>query len=120
MDYKSQIKTLKNLEAIAYGYNINGEVLGMDCSDFEQIMVDAAESITDLLSRAEEAEARAEKAEREKGAAIHDVFEAASAKCFWCKHQDHKWLSDGKMDDLCYTCLKNNKCNWEWRGQKEE
>lgn len=48
MDYKEQIEALKNLEAIAYGYNINGEVLGMDCSDFEQIMVDAAESITDL------------------------------------------------------------------------
>lgn len=58
MDYKEQIETLKNLEAIAYGYNINGEVLGMDCSDFEQIMVDAAESITDLLARAEAAEAR--------------------------------------------------------------
>lgn len=57
MDYKGQIEALKNLEAIAYGYNINGEVLGMDCSDFEQIMVDAADSITGLLARAEAAEA---------------------------------------------------------------
>lgn len=56
MDYKEQIEKLKNLECIAYGYNINGEVLGMDCGDFEQIMVDAAESITDLLARVEEAE----------------------------------------------------------------
>lgn len=56
MDYKEQIEKLKNLECIAYGYNINGEVLGMDCGDFEQIMVDAAESITDLLARAEAAE----------------------------------------------------------------
>ena len=56
MDYKEQIEALKNLEAIAYGYNINGEVLGMDCSDFEQIMVDAAEAITDLLARAEAAD----------------------------------------------------------------
>lgn len=47
---------MKNLEAIAYGHNINGEVLGMDCSDFEQIMVDASESITDLLARAEAAD----------------------------------------------------------------
>lgn len=58
MDYKELIEQLKNLEAIAYGYNINGEVLGMDCSDFEQIMVDAADSITDLLARAEAAETR--------------------------------------------------------------
>ena len=64
MDYKSQIEALKNLEAIAYGYNINGEVFGMDCSDFEQIMVDAADSITDLLARAEAAEARCETLEK--------------------------------------------------------
>ena len=56
MDYKELVEKLKNLEAIAYGYNINGEVLGMDCSDFEQIVVDSADSITDLLSRAEVAE----------------------------------------------------------------
>ena len=35
MDYKGQIEELKNLEAIAYGYSNNGEVLGMDCIDFE-------------------------------------------------------------------------------------
>ena len=63
MDYKEKIEALKNLEAIAYGYNINGEVLGMDCSDFEQIMADAAESITDLLARAEEAEERCKELE---------------------------------------------------------
>ncbi len=39
------INKLRELEAIAYGYNINGEVLGMDCSDFEQLMVDAANLI---------------------------------------------------------------------------
>lgn len=48
MDYSELIEDLKNLETIAYGYNINGEVLGMDCSDFEQIMVDAADAIAEL------------------------------------------------------------------------
>lgn len=48
MDYSELIENLKNLETIAYGYNINGEVLGMDCSDFEQITVDAADAITEL------------------------------------------------------------------------
>lgn len=57
MDYKEQIELLHNLEAIAYGYNINGEVFGIDCSDFEQIMVDTAHSIEELLARAEAAEA---------------------------------------------------------------
>lgn len=48
MEYNDLIANLKNLETIAYGYNINGEVLGMDCGDFEQIMVDAADAITEL------------------------------------------------------------------------
>lgn len=47
-DCKDLIEKLHDLEAIAYGYNINGEVLGMDCSDFEQIMVDSAAAITYL------------------------------------------------------------------------
>lgn len=48
MGYNELIENLKNLETIAYGYNINGEVFGMDCSDFEQIMVDAADAIAEL------------------------------------------------------------------------
>ena len=48
-EYKELIENLNNIEAIAYGYNINGEVLGMDCSDFEQIMVDSAVAITELM-----------------------------------------------------------------------
>ena len=46
MDYSELIENLKNLKTIAYGYNINGEVFGMDCSDFEQIMVDAADALS--------------------------------------------------------------------------
>lgn len=46
MDVEKLIEQLENLEACAYGYHINGEVLGMDCSDFEQLMVDAAEEIS--------------------------------------------------------------------------
>ena len=56
MDYKESIEKLKNLEAVAYGYNINGEVLGMDCSDFEQIMVDAADVIVELSAKVGELE----------------------------------------------------------------
>lgn len=126
MDYKKLIKSLD-----CDGSGIRQDVDG--CSNrrckyrdadgacnLVRMCSDASTAITALLERAEAAEARAEKAERERDAAIHDIFEAASAKCFWCKHQDKKWLSDGKMDGLCYTCLKNKKVNWEWRGIKEE
>ena len=63
MDYKELIEKLKNLEAVAYGYNINGEVFGMDCSDFEQIMVDATDAITELVSKTEELERQLGEAE---------------------------------------------------------
>lgn len=83
MDYKEKIEELKNLEAIAYGYNINGEVLGMDCSDFEQIMVDAAKSITDLLARAEAAEERCKELE-EKCKRLDEAIE-------WAKYASGTW-----------------------------
>lgn len=61
MDIEKLIEQLKNLEACAYGYHINGEVLGMDCSDFEQIMVDAADEISKVSTlQAENEQLRAE------------------------------------------------------------
>lgn len=68
-----------------------------------------------------EAEARAEKAERERDAAIRDLKIAAddNGGCYGCK-----WLDDatGKCTselgrEAC-DCKANNM--WEWRGQKEE
>lgn len=129
MDYNELIDQLKNLEAIAYGYNINGEVLGMDCSDFEQIMVDAAESITDLLARVEASEDRAEKAERERDEAIHDICKMLG------EIEEIRFLPENDLDmnlsELCedycsntgYHCYKQGekrKCmNFKWRGLEE-
>ena len=48
MDIEKLIEQLKDLEACAFGYQINGEVLDMDCSDFEQVMVDAADALEEL------------------------------------------------------------------------
>ena len=48
MEIEKLIEQLHNFEACAYGYHINGEVLGVDCSDFEQVMVDAAEEISKI------------------------------------------------------------------------
>lgn len=48
MEIEKLIEALGELEMCAYGYNINGEVLGMDCTDFECLMVDAAEEISKI------------------------------------------------------------------------
>ena len=61
-----------------------------------------------------------EQLKRERDAAIEDIFNFSSNKCFCCAHNTHKWLSDGGMDDLCKTCLENGKCKWEWRGVRKE
>ena len=53
MDIEKLIEQLKDLEACAFGYQINGEVLGMDCSDFEQVMVDAADALEELQAENE-------------------------------------------------------------------
>ena len=48
MEIEKLIEALGDLEMCAYGYHINGEVLGMDCTDFECLMVDAAEEISKI------------------------------------------------------------------------
>ena len=68
MDIDKLIEQLKNLEACSYGYHINGEVLGVDCSDFEQVMADAAEEISKIsVLQAENKKLRAELENYRKG-----------------------------------------------------
>lgn len=134
MEYNELIETLKNIEAIAYGYNINGEVLGMDCSDFEQIMVDAADAITKLVARAGTAEkentqlkkdlsnwsynckAAAERAQhfkRERDAVVSDLRGCAiesCAECMYCLYRTAR--------SFCSDCTDGS--NWRWKGEKEE
>lgn len=72
----------------------------------------AAQSITDLLARAEKAEARAEKAERERDAAVEEIPKI----CYYCKRRKGwKVCEDWNGSQEAETCKK-----WEWRGQKEE
>ena len=102
---------------------------------------DAATAITDLLASAEaaearlakaqeeldkmeqlhedarrelgEAKARAEKAEKERDAAVNDLGRIKSCKV--CNHCDSlKTL----IPEVCKKCHHGDK--WEWRGQKEE
>lgn len=117
MDIEKLIETLKDLEACAYGYHINGEVLGMDCSDFENVMVDAAEEISKtstLQAENEKLRAELEQVKRERDAAVSDLEEIM--------------FKGGHNIDTCHFCTNSQcygrggtqTCNPKWRGQKEE
>lgn len=71
----------------------------------------AAEAIVNLLERAEEAESRAEKSEREKDAAVNDlrIFGHCCSCCKWFN------APNCKAKEPCGT-----NDNWEWRGLKED
>lgn len=60
----------------------------MDCSDFEQIIVDAVDAITDLLTHIETDEARAEKGKDREERAVKTIFKWTG--CPECKHWDSK------------------------------
>ena len=93
---------------------------------------DAAAAITDLLARAEAAEARAGKAEREKAERIENLSMIVKSAY---KQRDAAICDIQKN---CHTCMyrsdpecggnkryrdfgfRENCEQWEWRGQKEE
>mgnify|MGYP001625366502 CR=1 FL=1 len=64
----------------------------------------------------EKLRAELERVKRERDAAVAS-WRGFCAKCAWNGKQ---YLADGKMDDRCKTCRENGKCNWQWRGQKED
>ena len=71
MDIEKLIEQFKQFEFVAYNYNINGEVLGMDCTEFECIMADAATALSTL--QAENSQLRADlEYEREHANAYYE------------------------------------------------
>ena len=68
MEIEKLIEALGDLERCAYGYHINGEVLGMDCTDFERLMVDAAEEISKIPALQAENERLQAELEKEEAA----------------------------------------------------
>lgn len=138
MNYKELIEALKSTlpQKVPYGELVGAEGAfshsgPMVYEDPEPYFVEQAiTAITDLLSRAESAEsaqytlqravaeykARAEKAERERDAAVNDLKKEVMGKiyaCDYCKKND--------PDD--FQCTHDDLCGcheWEWRGQKEE
>ena len=68
MEIEKLIEALVDLEMCAYGYHINGEVLGMDCTDFEGLMADAAEEISKIPALQAENERLQAELEKEEAA----------------------------------------------------
>ena len=88
--------------------NLCGASICINCAKIENLP-DGKElvSITDLIASAEAAEARAEKAERERDAAVRQL--ASLEICGYCKNGQ------------CTTRGGTKECKWEWNGgQKEE
>ena len=103
MDYETLIETLVYWSKASHVNPRSRYALGK-----------AANAITDLLARAEAAEARAEKAERERDEAVSDletimVFgDSGLDTCDFCKNNQ------------CYARSGNNPCLPKWRGIKVE
>lgn len=144
MDYKEQIEQAKHA---AEKWREKHRIVGVGEFRVDCMVDDLTRSITDLLARAEaaearvreletsfrtekcengpecaelgrvrkalaEAEARAEKAERERDAAVEEIPKI----CYYCKRRKGwKVCEDWNGSQEAETCKK-----WEWRGQKEE
>lgn len=118
MDYQKIINDLQEMLDLKLKYRAKGEP--------EKSAICA---IKELLSRAEEAEKRVEKAERERDAAIKDIKMIADEinKCEKTIIQDGE---ETKVCDLnlgrCSACIHGNDCDFridcdfQWRGLKEE
>lgn len=105
MDYK---ELAKEAQVIAESFRQDGNVYLPNRLEMY------SSAITDLLARVEAAEARAEKAERERDAAVSDLEtimaygEEDLDTCGFCKNGQ------------CYARGGTKPCFPKWRGQKEE
>lgn len=133
MDYKKLVESLEKMlpPKIPYGelvgapwpYTGQGEMVYEEPESY--FIEQAITAITDLLARVEAAESRAEKAERERDAAVFDLLRAEEAA-----EETHALLDD-EVYLACVFSLYlavydsvSDIVNWEyddvWRGYKEE
>lgn len=103
-----------NEELIESLQKVGAQVLGE--TDVKAIVY--SPEIYRLRQEVEEEKARAEKAERERDAAVKWIkafTESIGQPCVACKHDTGDFVSLG----VCGGCSKEND-KWEWCGQKEE
>ena len=122
MDYDKLIEDFKQLEFVAYNYNINGEVFGMDCTDFENIMADAATAIETLLvenqalrNAANGFKAALARVTAERDAAVswaQKFTESIDKPCAACKHNTGDYVCTA----ICGNCgpMGSESCKWEF------
>lgn len=124
MDYKKLVESLEKMlpPKIPYGelvgapwpYTGQGEMVYEDPEPY--FIEQAITAINDLLARAESAESRAEKAEREKDATVQfltSIIRYGTNPCECCKAD----CIDAGSDDAEYV----SQCGaFEWSSQKKE
>lgn len=137
MDYKELVENLKEWHRTIC--KMCGDDI-LTCDDLcgctgDCIVVQAITAITDLLTenqalrnaangfkkQLEAAEARAEKAERERDYAIKQLKIAADENggCWGCKWFDDMTEKCTNPEGVVYCNTRTNNM-WEWRGLKEE
>ena len=71
-------------------------------------------TLDELLKAADQLKNRLAQVERERDAAVHDLY--ANDKCIVCKQE---LFGDGSyIQNACFNCVK--WCNFKWRGVCEE
>ena len=122
MDIEKLIERLKECSTYGFKQEICGEAataLSTLQAENEKLRVEAEGMRSNWYKSVEEIKKLRTELERvtaERDAAVAS-WRGFCAKCAWNGKQ---YLADGKMDDRCKTCRENGKCNWQWRGQKEE
>lgn len=101
-------KLIKHMREEAQDYR-SGRTLGRAFADAEDVLDEAATALEQLQTEND-------RLKRERDAAV----ESWRGFCSQCAWKNHQYLADGKMNDRCRTCRDNAKCNWKWRGPKEE
>ena len=103
MDIEKLIEQFKQFEFVAYNYNINGEVLGMDCTEFECIMADAATALSTLQAENEKLGSELEEVKRERDAAVECIETVYAKILIKCKTDAvraiEKWKNKERSDN---------------------
>ena len=91
MEIEKLIEALGDLEMCSYGYHINGEVLGMDCTDFECLMADAAEEISKIPALQAENDRLKEEVQQMQWIPVEERLPEEEGSYIVCVDGEVKW-----------------------------